>query len=67
MKFSRTYRDALFILAMSCAALYELGPLADIHESKLEFETTLKRELWPLIGIINISQLKLMSSTPKQQ
>jgi hypothetical protein len=41
--------------------------LAYIHESKLEFETTLKRELWPLIGIIDISQLKLMSSTPKQQ
>ena len=47
--------------------VYELGPLADITESKLEFETTLKRELWPLIGIINISELKLRSSTPKQQ
>jgi Rhodanese-like domain len=47
--------------------VYELGPLADIHESKLEFETSLKPESWPLIGIINISSLKLMTSTPKQQ
>lgn len=41
--------------------------MADIHESKLEYETSLKPEQWPLIGIINISKLKLMSSTPKQQ
>jgi hypothetical protein len=41
--------------------------MADIHESKLEFETSLKPESWQLIGIINISGLKLMTSTPKQQ
>jgi hypothetical protein len=32
-----------------------------------EYRNALKRELWPLIGIINISQLKLMSSNPKRQ
>jgi hypothetical protein len=31
------------------------------------FITILKRELWPLIGIIDISKLKLMSSTPERQ
>lgn len=46
--------------------IYELGPLIDINESKLEFEPSHNRESWPLIGI-NISRLKLETSSPKQQ
>jgi rhodanese-related sulfurtransferase len=46
--------------------IYELGPLVDIHESKLEFETSLKTGLWALIGI-NTSKVKLETSAPKQQ
>ncbi len=46
--------------------IYELGPLIDINDSKLEFETSLERGSWSLIGV-NTSKLKLETSTPKQQ
>lgn len=46
--------------------VYELGPLADITESKLEFETSLERASWPMIGV-NTSKMKLETSTPKRQ
>ncbi|HEY8461619.1 MAG TPA: rhodanese-like domain-containing protein [Blastocatellia bacterium] len=39
--------------------IYELGPLIDIAESKLEFETSFARELWPLMGINNASKLEV--------
>jgi hypothetical protein len=43
-----------------------LGPLIDIYEAQLEFETSLDPNSWKLIGL-NTSQLKLKKSTPKQQ
>jgi hypothetical protein len=46
--------------------IYELGPLIDINNSKLEFETSLKRELWPLIGAI-IPKLESETSSPQQK
>ena len=46
--------------------IYELGPLIDIYEAKLEFETSLDPNSWQLIGL-NTSKLKLKKSTPKQQ
>jgi len=46
--------------------IYELGPLIDIYEAKLEFETSLDPNSWQMIGL-NTSQLKLKKSTPKQQ
>jgi phage shock protein E len=46
--------------------IYELGPLIDIYEAQLEFETSLDPNSWKLIGL-NTSQLKLKKSTPKQQ
>jgi Rhodanese-like domain. len=46
--------------------IYELGPLIDISEAKLEFETSLDPNSWQMIGL-NTSKLKLKKSTPKQQ
>jgi rhodanese-like protein len=46
--------------------IYELGPLIDIYEARLEFETSLDPNSWQLIGL-NTSKLKLKKSTPKQQ
>jgi len=46
--------------------IYELGPLIDISESKLEFETSFKRESWPMTGI-KISRLEFETSAPKRQ
>jgi hypothetical protein len=46
--------------------IYELGPLVDITESRLEFETSLERASWPMIGV-DTSKMKLETSTPKRQ
>jgi len=46
--------------------IYELGPLIDIYEAKLEFETSLDPNSWQMIGL-NTSKLKLKKSTPERQ
>jgi rhodanese-related sulfurtransferase len=46
--------------------IYELGPLIDISESKLEFKTSFNQGSWPMRGV-NISKLEFETSPPKQQ
>ena len=46
--------------------VYELGPLVDISESKLEFKTSYQQGSWPMRGI-NISKLEFETSSPNRQ
>jgi hypothetical protein len=45
--------------------IYELGPLIDIAESKLEFETSVSRESWPQMGI-NVSKVEFEKSNKQE-
>ena len=46
--------------------IYELGPLIDISESKLEFETSISKEQWPQMDINNVPRLETAASIKKQ-
>jgi rhodanese-related sulfurtransferase len=40
--------------------VYELGPLIDISESRLQFETTIPRDLWSKMEITGVLRLEAM-------
>jgi rhodanese-related sulfurtransferase len=46
--------------------IYELGPLIDITESRLEFETSISKELWPQMDINNVPRLETVASIKQQ-
>jgi phage shock protein E len=46
--------------------VYELGPLIDISESKLEFKTSFKQGAWPMSGV-KIPKLEFDTSSPNRQ
>jgi hypothetical protein len=45
--------------------IYELGPLTDISESKLQFKTSFKQGSWPMSGV-KIPNLEFDTSSPNR-